>query len=231
MNSRLKILFGWTLEGLVLLLFPFYVILTLLNELFKFEKMNMQNTGKNIVIFEHWFSKNFWHIFMKFYLEKLGHRVYWTNYSLIKGGADEGAEYLENYIAKNDIKNATLVGISFGAITSYSYLQKFKGWKKIDKFISIAGPFKGTPLAIVLCLFKGGRQMLPNSKYLQDLLSVPRTNGSKIVSVSALRDEMVPKQSTRLDFARNITLNVIGHNVLHMFSRELFTTIAHEATS
>jgi triacylglycerol lipase len=166
---------------------------------------------------------------MKKYLERKGFRVYWTNFSLTKGGAEKGASYLDSYIKKHKINNAVLVGISMGAFSAFVYLQRYNGWERVNKFISVAGPFRGSPLAFIPSFFAKTHQIRPNSNYIKKLMSEPIRNPEKIVCIGAQKDEMVPLSSVFLRRARNKLVKVKGHNFLHMFSLAVFRTIAAEA--
>ncbi len=228
--KKLTLVLQCIFEVFAVLLFPFTIILGILKFFLPLERINLDNTKKiPIVIHEHWLNKNYWHFFMKRYLENKGYRVYWTNYSLLKGGAEEGATYLQGFIKENDINNAVLVGISYGSISAFHYLQRMDGWDRVSKFIRVAGPFKGTSLAYLLFFLKGGRQIFPNSAYLKNLMEPPIKNLDKILGISARYDELVPLSSSILPDVRNTIIDTVGHNVLHMFSTKAFAVIAEEA--
>jgi pimeloyl-ACP methyl ester carboxylesterase len=232
MKKALRTIARWIPEAISLSLFIVNLLLRFINSIFSFDKpTDRKNNKPAIIIFEQWFTKNYWHVLMKKYLEKRGFQVYWTNYSLGKGGAEEGAKYLKEFIERNKIKDAVLVGISMGAFSSYVYLQRLGGWSNIKKFISIAGPFKGTPLAFAPDLLTNTAQIRPNSRFRKNLLDEPIRYPKRIVCIAAEADEIVAPSSSFLSRARNKLVGVSGHNFLHMFSSEVFATIAREARS
>lgn len=182
-----------------------------------------------IVIVEQWFAQNAYHIFMKRYLEKKGFRVYLFNFSLFKGGIDDGAVELKNFFEKYSLQNALIVGISAGALTSFTYLQTYNGWKKVKKLISLGGPFKGTPLAYPIVFLKSGRQLIPQSTFLTTLQKKKIRKPHRILCISPLIDEMVPTTSNRLPSVKQKKIPCIGHNNLHIWSKDVLTIIINEA--
>lgn len=225
--KRITEITQWLIEILLIMTYP----LVSLSRLFlPLHKITSRPTKKApIIIVEQWFSKNAYHIFMKKYLEKKGFVVYWFNFSLLRGGIDEGAQALKKFIDNRNLQNVVLVGISVGAVTSLIYLEQHNGWRKVKKLISIGGPFKGTPLAYFIFFLKTGRQLLPNSIFLQRLFARKLTHPDRIISLTSLKDEMVPPASSKLSTMNTFVLNRVGHNNLHVWSKETFKLILDEA--
>src|ERR1035437_3227591 len=112
----MKFLKYWGREILLIVFFPFFDFFGLL---FPLSKLNPAPTQASpIVVVERWMSLNPAHILMKNYLEKRGFTVYLVNFSLLKGDFIDSARGLEKFIKENNLKNITLVGVSFGSITS-----------------------------------------------------------------------------------------------------------------
>ncbi|GEM_PF-5253623 len=189
---------------------------------------NNENSTSTILIFEQWFAQNLWHIYIKWYLERKGFTVYWTNFSLLKGSHHDAAKYLSKYIEKHRLHNITLVGVSMGAVSSLLYLQEYDGWVKVRKFISIGGPLKGTPLAFLIYFLTPGRQVLPNSTFIKNLVGNIK-HPERIVCISAKFDEFVPHWSNTVPHAYNRVVDIVGHNNLHVISKSVFSSIAKEA--
>ncbi|HSW48334.1 MAG TPA: hypothetical protein VLG67_04620 [Candidatus Saccharimonadales bacterium] len=230
MNKLHNFATGYVLEICAIIIFPFSIVLGVLKFILPLELVNPSSTEKfPIVISEQWFNKNYWHFLMKNYLVKKGYKVYWVDYSILKGGIDDGAKNLQKFFIENDIKNAVLVGISYGAVSAFYYLQYLDGWDRVSKFISVAGPLKGTPKAYLLFFLKAGWQIFPNSQFIKKLVELPINNPEKILCISAKHDELVPLSSSRLPNVKNVISNTIGHNMLHMFSKEVFKLIAEES--
>lgn len=170
-----------------------------------------------IVIVERWFRKNIFHVFAKYYLEKNGFKVYDANFLLKDGSFESSGTQLSDYIESRKIKTAVLIGISAGALTCFEYLQNKNGWNRVSLFISIAGPFNGSWLAKIAPFNNSIKEMMPGSLYLKGLFQKPIINLDKIYSIRAKADNMVPVKSSYIEGAHNITIDVVGHNLLHGF--------------
>lgn len=208
-----------------------YILAGLIGYIFKLSFVNKIATKPYPIVFVHgWFTQNPLYYFLKRYLEDQGFSVYMTNFGLQLGDFEEQVIKLQKFINDNQLNNVILVGVSGGAITSYSYLQQHDGWKKVRKYISIGGPHKGAPLALIAAFFsKAARQMLPNSQYLTSLNDKLIRNADKIVCISARYDFIVPPSSSHMSQTNNQTVNVLGHVKLQAFSQEVYRIIAKEA--
>jgi hypothetical protein len=189
------------------------------------DKNKKSDNGRVVVIVESWLNTNYLHTFLVHFLRRKGYIVYMKNFPLQKGGFEDKADELNEFILQNNLTNFSLIGISGGAITSLCYLEKYDKWQGINKFIAIGAPFKGTPLIYPLVFLKSARQLLPNSVFLKDLkIRYPK----KIVSVYAFFDEMVPRKSSIIQDAKNIEIPVVGHNNLHMLSGDMYEEVSSE---
>ncbi len=113
-----------------------------------------------------------------------------------------------------DAEKVNLVGHSLGGIISRYYLQKLGGWKYVHRAVYLGTPHKGVYWAVFGLATKAGRQLLPNSKLLQDLNNDPsRCRNIKCLSIISNFDEMiVPRESGILDCGYNKVVNwPIGH--------------------
>ena len=181
-----------------------------------------------IIIVELWFSQNIYHYFLKRYLEKNGFRVYMFNSNLFINGIDDGAQELDEFMNERKISKAVLVGISLGGLCAYQYFRKY-GWERIEKLVTIGAPFYGTPWIFPLFLFKAGRELIPGSKFVNTLKAEKITNPDRIVCLTAKYDELVPDESSVLKGARHIEVDVVGHNFLHILSKETYEQVAKES--
>lgn len=179
-----------------------------------------------ILFVETWYTKNVHHRKWKKFLEKKGFQVQIANFPIHKGTFQESAQKLKEYIDENDFSDLILVGISSGGITSLLYLEDFNGWNKVKKFISIASPFYGSPMAILTLHTKSGRELLPNSTLIADLKTRTIKNLDKIYCIHAKFDEMIPISSSILPGATNIQIDVVGHNNLHVDTRKTYEIVA-----
>lgn len=203
----------------------FYPISSLFAQIVGRNELEGKGDGKVIVIVERWLSKNVKHIFWKHYLEKRGYKVYLANFSLYKGSFANSALDLKKYIEKRDLEDIILVGISSGGLTSLIYLQDHGGWERVDKFISVGAPFKGTWTALTLTLFYSGRQLLPNSSFIKKIKKYEIKNLDRIYCFRTTIDEMVPYGSV-LSGAHEMRINAIGHNNLHLGIGRTYERIA-----
>lgn len=183
-----------------------------------FDTVNKDGNQKYpVILIERWFSRNVFHIAAKKYLESKGFVVYSLNYPMMKGSFEDSAVNLKNFVEKHSLEDVILIGISAGATTSLEYLQFHDGWKHTHLFISIGGALYGSPLAVFFPFSKSLRELNPKSKFIKHLHSEPIKHLDRIITMRAKKDNMVPASCAHLPGARNITVNVVGHNLLHTF--------------
>jgi triacylglycerol lipase len=85
-------------------------------------------------------------------------------------GIDELARQLAAFIDStfSPGQRISLVGFSMGGLTSRYYLQRMGGLERVDRFVTVSTPHRGTILAH-LSGRTGARQMRPGSPFLRDL--------------------------------------------------------------
>ena len=148
----MKTFLEWNIEVFLILV---HFLSNFLKPVVPMDGVNNNPKYKNpIVLVERWFTRNVFHFAAKKYLERKGFKVYSLNYPMMKGDFEESALNLKQFIEKNKISDAVLVGISGGATTCFDYLQNHDGWNKTHLFISIGGSLYGSPLARLLPIFK-----------------------------------------------------------------------------
>lgn len=211
----MKYFFEKMLENLLVVIhFPVYI----LNIFFRLKSTNNNPTQKYpIILVERWFRHNAFHAFGKWYLEHSGFKVYTINYTLIKGSFNNAAQSLEQFIEDKKLENVVLVGISAGAITILTYLQKYNGWNKTHIFVSVGGPLHGSPKAIRFPLTKSVQELQPKSEFLKDLYAGGIKNKDKIYCITAKEDNIVPDGYSTIEGSHIVKIDVIGHNLLHTF--------------
>ncbi len=224
----MKVLFQWIVEAFLLLIFPLVSILRFIVPLDKVHNRGSRKTP--IVITEQWFVQTISHILMKWYFEQQHFKVYMFNFSPINGGIEEGAKHLKQFMNKHKIQECIMVGISTGAVTSYVYAQRFGGWEKVKRLICMGGPFKGTPWAMSFFFLKCGKQILPRSNFVRNLQKEQIQYPDRMICVAAKNDEFVPRWSSYLSKARFKEVPLVGHNNLHILSKEVWDLVAKEAT-
>ncbi len=178
-----------------------------------------------IVIVECWFQSNSYHALWKNYLEKKGFKIYLLTFTDMNESFENTAKKLHSKIQKLEIENFTLVGISTGAIVCLEYLNSYDTWGRIKRFISVAGPLHGTKAGWLISFTRKGRDIVPESKYIQKLSSKPVDVG-KMVTLSALHDEFVPLKSSIWKGVPSHVIKVYGHNFFHLDHKETYDLIA-----
>ena len=122
---------------------------------------------------------------------------------------------LEKYGLEEEID---ILGFSMGGIIGRHWLQKFNGYKRTRKLISIGSPHKGTLMAQLIPKypFKGISEMKINSKFLRGLAK----NDFFLADIECINfftywDLMVfPGWWTNLNFGKKISLKVYKHRNL-----------------
>lgn len=218
----MKNIFLWLLEF-------FSWLVNFISNLFIF--INIDTKGKSktknpIVIIIGGFTGSIIYIPFKKYLMSRGFEVFIPQFSQEVGNLATASYNLQKYMQKKEIFNATLVGISEGGLISYLYLEELNGWSRVNKFISIAAPFKGTWAAIFTYIRLTGRQLIPTSKYIEKIQSIKSKNVEKIYCIVAKKDELVPSWSSFIDGSEVIKTNVVGHVRVHCFSKNTFRIVA-----
>ena len=214
----MKTIFQIIKEVVLIATYPFGRLVSL----FLKDEVSLKPT---ILFVETWYTKNVHHRKWKKFLEKKGFQVQIVNFPIHKGSFKESAQKLKDYIEENDFSELILVGISSGGITSLLYLEDFGGWSKVKKFISIASPFRGSPMFIFNIHTKSGRELLPNSTFITKLTERKIQNLDKIYCIHAKFDEMVPVSSSVLPGAANIQIDVVGHNNLHVDTKKTYEEV------
>jgi triacylglycerol lipase len=181
-----------------------------------FRKMN-SSLDRNPVILIHgiWDTKA---IFSKMSarLTQLGWCVHSLNLTPNDGslGLDSLAKQLADYISETfDPKQSLdIVGYSMGGIVSRYYVQRLGGINRVQRFITISSPHKGTLTAYSLPL-PGYLDMRPDSGLLrelnQDVTVLKRIN---FTSMWTPFDIMIlPSNSSQMPVGKEVKINVMLH--------------------
>ena len=122
---------------------------------------------------------------------------------------------LEKYGLEKEID---ILGFSMGGIIGRHWLQKFNGYKRTRRLISIGSPHKGTLMAqfIPKYPFKGISEMKINSKFLRGLaINDVFLNDIECINFFTYWDLMVfPGWWTNLNFGKKISVKVYKHRNL-----------------
>ena len=122
---------------------------------------------------------------------------------------------LEKYGLEKEID---ILGFSMGGIIGRYWLQKFNGYKRTRRLISIGSPHKGTLMAQLVPKFpfRGISEMKINSKFLRELAKNDSfLDGIECISFFTYWDLMVfPGWWTNLNLGKKISVKVFKHRNL-----------------
>lgn len=160
------------------------------------------------------------------FLTKLGLSVYDLDLSPNNGDEclDCLAQQLANYVEKafSAEQPIDLVGFSMGGIVSRYYVQRLGGIDRVQRFITIASPHRGTLLAYG-SQRPGCLQMRPDSAFLNDLnrdvSMLERLNFTSIWTPLDLT--IVPANSSQLPVGKEVQVMVPLHPWMLIDSRSI----------
>ena len=163
---------------------------------------------------------------MALYLRQRGLSVYTVDLVPNNGAEvlDKLAQQVANYI--NDTfapeQPLNLVGFSMGGIVGRYYIQRLGGIERVERFISISSPHKGTIVAYGTWL-AGAVQMRPNSDFINDLnADFKMLKQLNFTSIWTPYDLMIlPATSSRLGIGKEVTIPVILHPLMLTDTRTL----------
>ena len=92
--------------------------------------------------------------------------------------AYELRDYVNYVLAVTGASKVDLIGHSMGGLSSRYYIRNLGGRYKVDDYVSLGTPQRGTWMAILGVLTEGGREMIPGSSFLNALNSGDETPGS-----------------------------------------------------
>jgi triacylglycerol lipase len=163
---------------------------------------------------------------MRSYLRKQGHAVFDLNMTPNNGdkGLEHLAQQISDYVDQNFAPDRPLdiVGFSMGGIVSRYYLQRLGGINRVQRFITLSSPHKGTWVAYG-SLRPGCMQMRPNSTFLQDLnQDVAMLELLNFTSIWTPLDAMiVPTSSSLMPVGKDVRVWVPFHALMVSDPRSL----------
>jgi triacylglycerol lipase len=132
-------------------------------------------------------------------------------------GLDELAGQVADFIAANysPDQQIDLVAFSMGGLVCRYYLQRLGGLERVQRYVSISAPNRGSVLAWLIPN-PGCRQMRPGSAFLRDLES-DETRLSKLEFTSLWTPYdaiIIPPRSSEMPQARNVKMQVFCHPLM-----------------
>jgi pimeloyl-ACP methyl ester carboxylesterase len=125
---------------------------------------------------------------------------------------------IESILSQTSVQKIDIVGHSMGGLIGLYYIKKLGGAKRVRRLIMMGSPVHGTWAAlagvVTLGMFSASSwQLLPRSRFLDELNQGPLPPDVDVVTLAAARDWICPVWSTKLRGATNITLPM-GHSSL-----------------
>lgn len=125
---------------------------------------------------------------------------------------------IESILAQTELEKIDIIGHSMGGLIGLYMIKKLGGDKHVRRFIMMGSPVNGTWVALAGVAFLGlysasTWQLLPRSRFLDELHQGPLPSGVEYHSISAARDWVCPPQATRLRGSKAHSIN-LGHSSL-----------------
>lgn len=119
------------------------------------------------------------------------------------------AEKIEGLCKRHPLPRMAVIGYSKGGLIGRYYLNYLGGAKRVHTLITLATPHQGNPWALLSnvlglgLLSKGLRQMLPRSRFLRGLNTMPHPAGVTLVSIASEKDKSCPPKYCKLPHPEN----------------------------
>lgn len=125
---------------------------------------------------------------------------------------------IERVLAQTPYQKIDIVGHSMGGLIGLYYVKKLGGHERVRKLVMMGTPVRGTWIALAGVATLGlwstsSWQLLPRSRFLDELAQGPVPPEVEVTTLAAVRDWVVPLKSTRLPGAAAVTVP-LGHSSL-----------------
>jgi pimeloyl-ACP methyl ester carboxylesterase len=125
---------------------------------------------------------------------------------------------IERILAQTPSQRIDILGHSMGGLIGLYYVKKLGGHTRVRKLLMMGTPIRGTWAALAGVVTLGlwsvsSWQLLPRSRFLDELSQGPMPSGVEVHTISAARDWVVPLSTTRLAGANAVTVP-LGHSSL-----------------
>jgi triacylglycerol esterase/lipase EstA (alpha/beta hydrolase family) len=135
---------------------------------------------------------------------------------------------IESVLSQTPVTKVDIVGHSMGGLIGLYYVKKLGGHEKVRKLIMMGTPQRGTwtalaGIATVGAWSASSWQLLPGSRFLEELHQGPLPSGVEYYSIAAQRDWVCPPSTTDLPGATALTVP-LGHSSL-VVSAEVYKRV------
>jgi triacylglycerol lipase len=137
---------------------------------------------------------------------------------------------IERILAQTPSQRIDIIGHSMGGLIGLYYVKKLGGAPRVRKLVMMGTPVRGTWAALAGVVTLGlwstsSWQLLPRSRFLDELAQGPLPPGVEVSTIAAARDWVVPLQTTRLAGANAVTVP-LGHSSL-VVSEEVYRRVVN----
>jgi triacylglycerol lipase len=137
---------------------------------------------------------------------------------------------IERILAQTPSQKIDIIGHSMGGLIGLYYVKKLGGHARVRKLIMMGTPVRGTWAALAGVMTLGlwstsSWQLLPRSRFLDELAQGPIPSGVDVSTIAAARDWVVPLSTTRLRGANAMTVP-LGHSSL-VVSEEVYRRVVN----
>jgi pimeloyl-ACP methyl ester carboxylesterase len=125
---------------------------------------------------------------------------------------------IERILAQTPSQKIDIVGHSMGGLIGLYYIKKLGGHARVRRLVMMGTPVRGTWSALAGVVTLGlwstsSWQLLPRSRFLDELAQGPLPPGVEVYTIAAARDWVVPLATTRMPGASAVTVP-LGHSSL-----------------
>ena len=136
---------------------------------------------------------------------------------------------IERILSQTPSQRIDIIGHSMGGLIGLYYVKKLGGHARVRKLIMMGTPIRGTWAALAGVVTLGlwstsSWQLLPRSRFLDELAKGPIPPGVEVHTIAAARDWVVPLGTTRLAGANAMTVP-LGHSSL-VVSEEVYRRVS-----
>lgn len=135
---------------------------------------------------------------------------------------------IERILSQTPSQRIDILGHSMGGLIGLYYVKKLGGHARVRKLIMMGTPVRGTWAALMGVVTLGlwstsSWQLLPRSRFLDELAQGPMPPGVEVHTIAAARDWVVPLTTTRIPGASATTVP-LGHSSL-VVSEEVYRRV------